>query len=97
MSTLCSISFIKVAIILSNLFLQLSSDLSSIEITKVYPLRSSLCMAKSGSNNEELSSFNTPRRKPRLAPIRQSDHSILWASQNQNSHLSNYMPFKRSN
>ncbi|CAI2722579.1 unnamed protein product [Schistosoma spindalis] len=65
----------------------LSSDLSSIEITKVYPLRSSLCMAKSGSNSEELSSFNTPRRKPRLAPIRQSDHSILWASQNQNSHL----------
>ncbi|CAH8431873.1 unnamed protein product [Schistosoma mattheei] len=65
----------------------LSSDPSSIEITKVYPLRSSLCMAKSGSNNEELSSFNTPRRKPRLAPIRQSDHSILWASQNQNSHL----------
>ncbi|KAH8855569.1 Protein FAM179B [Schistosoma japonicum] len=46
-------------------------------------------MAKSVSNSEEPSSFNTPRRKPRLAPIRQSDHSVLWRSQdqfNRNSH-----------
>ncbi|CAH8496117.1 unnamed protein product [Schistosoma rodhaini] len=70
----------------------LSSDPSSIEITKVYPLRSSLCMSKSGSNSEEPSSFNTPRRKPRLAPIRQSDHSILWTSQNQNSQLNSMYP-----
>ncbi|CAH8478764.1 unnamed protein product [Heterobilharzia americana] len=74
--------------------LKIISDQSAFEQTRVYPLRSSLTMAKSTSNSEEPSSFSTSRRKPRLAPIRhpsggnQSDHPIPWTPQEQFAHNS---------
>ncbi|CAH8834768.1 unnamed protein product [Trichobilharzia szidati] len=71
------------------------SDQSTFEQSRLFPLRSSLIMAKSTSNSDEPSSFTTPRRRPRLAPIRhpssgnQSDHSTPWTAQDQSVQNSN--------